>query len=324
MYTSRNFVYYISGYRIVKLNIKYKMVEYIEFQPKLNIALFHKGNNIFSRGNTVCIILDDSPPLFLDLKHIMYIIQVDNYVVSRNYFKINHNRASCNIEIYNLETKIKKFIEGYPYFEIIRSPFRDRKILLKFLERQGHIVILICNNVEECMQVLTKTIDAKNFNSCNGVTWLSNDKLICLECYDFYISFITIFDLNLEPKIVIDLQNHKLPFHHNNFAVCNEIIYLWCNKIILVIQGLNVTEVCAQNNIQLYSQYHNVFIDSYWNLYRIYDCKLVKFHFEYDIWRDIDKPEQINTIITIYMYLDMLPNEIYNVVYQCLINLFIH
>jgi len=311
MYSTRNHIYRAIGHVIQKIDIKYKTIKYIPF-PSYGIVK-HVKENILSNGNHTCILFKDRDPQFFDLN-----APYDITVLNRNIIICQYARfRDRNIIIYNLENKTTKIINRNNYENILESPpnnHGDTKILIK----RGFIVA-ICNDIDQCFGIPNKQKVLEYWRSDIVYKWISSDEIveIVYNAWEYY-SEVCFLDLNFKLMMLIYISNYKLDANINNVATGNGILYLWYGKRILVVNKMGAVEINHHCDIEVYNQHYDMFVDSNMNLYKIHGNKLIKFHFEYDIWYDIDKPEQIHNIITTMMELQIFPNEIYNVVYQCL------
>jgi len=104
-----------------------------------------------------------------------------------------------------------------------------------------------------------------------------------------------------------------------NTIIVRNVVYMWNDDVILIFDNGHITIIKNHFKVQIYSNYYDVFIDCKFRKFRICDGKLTPYKFNYDYWRDFDKPEIIQFMIDMLIDLDLFPLEIYNELYHAFV-----
>jgi len=136
------------------------------------------------------------------------------------------------------------------------------------------------------------------------------------------ISKISILDLQLNKLYSINMRSYHIHFDCTSFTVCNNIMYFWDNKRILIIEDKHIEEIKNEYGIKIYNIRLNVFINYQRELFKIIGGKLTKYQHHYDLWKDIP-PNDVSNVFYILLDLELLPAELYNIIYQEYIKLYI-
>jgi len=141
--------------------------------------------------------------------------------------------------------------------------------------------------------------------------WINDNQIVGYTHYQF-VRFV------IEDDIV--KKSYVVPFNLGEWTPCamrdGTIIGMNDKKIVKIDIINNIKIINNDIDIIMYNYEYDVFISDKMLLYKMIGDCFVKFMFEYDFWRDGDKPQHMQDIIDVFIELDLFPIEIYNVVYQ--------
>jgi len=323
MHSFKNIVYLPDINQIKQIDIKYKDIRYVWFPNQFDFVTKIK-ENIFAanRNGHTCVLFKE--PIFFKGYPTCSTMIVGDFLI---FTKLRYWNGPASIDVYNLKNGTKKTISGKYYKQILESPADENgntKILLILAHQYPYEPEQqIYNNINECINSLrVPKYPSNGFYGDMFYEWFNENEFVKISYEEWtYYDLVEFIDLNFQSLIEHEISRYELSSRVQNIAVGNNVLYLWFNKRILAINKTSVIEIQHYCNIEAYNKYNDLFVDSNLGLYKIRNGKLMRFRFEYDIWRDIDKPEQIHIIIATIMDLDMFPNEIYNIIYQCLVEL---
>jgi len=251
-------------------NVRYVNSDYIviDYWSTWNIMGKHK---LKVNGDMGCIIVGDK--LIVQVYEYKD-IDSDDFVLFLNY--PNYVRSV----IYDIVHSSREgyFLIDRFYFDVLLLP--NNKILCykdKYYEFESWDAFL--NN-----SLNNRFIDIPS------IIWVDSNNIISaiygFEC----ISVLRIYDLNYKIKHHINITRYHIPSYRPKLVVCDNIIYLWNNDIILIVNEGNINVIRNIFCVQVYSVFYGVFINMDMKLFRICNNKLVSCRLNYDFWRDSDQP----------------------------------
>jgi len=287
-----------SEIRITETNIKYRTNRIIELPTGLPYKTYHENYLVLHNCNSMYIFGKQQ----ITLNDIPFTLNNNFHIVEKYLIMSSINGKTMLIYDINNNTFIEKN-DDYCYCIIVSS---NGRILFEKEDRNE-----IYESIADYINGNKRIITAVTYGYLN---WLNDNKII--NMYENEIKYFNLNNMQYEiEKIPLSGTYH---FRVNSYVSKNRVIHIDLNEI-LIIEGMNVKTINNNFGINFYSISYDIFMDNKMIIYKLIDNDFIRFRFEYDIWRDDDKPEYIQYVIDVLMDCDLFPNEILNIVYQQLI-----
>jgi len=317
MYTVGNKIYRKNDNILESIDIKYGTKKIIQFSS--NIEYRTTSNNeylvVFDRhflylldGDNIKLKINNE--IIGNINCLDFSI-IDNYLVFRTFSFFD----DAEVMVYNMDNggyKIKKVMK---YNILLQSPNKKNIIIRLGPMPSSDKSAIKITSMDADFNFFCKDYD--NDRKYNYACWKNDDFVIGIK-HNCSLINISIFDLDFKREIILDVEIFCVCFNQNRIAVKDDIIYLWDNSKILVIDNNVISCIKNVYKVQLYNLFYGLFINNKLKQYKIHKNKLVRYRHKYDLWCDINKPSIIELILNVLMVLMLFPEDVCNVLYHAM------
>jgi len=322
MFTIGDYIYEIKNNLVTKINIfkshnKDKFCNQQKIIPQIfnNVVCIHYGDYlwVFNDKGLVGKIFE-SGINYITYSHFWNwtTSAVDDFVI----LQIQYESINWRAIVYDFATNnIRKVSFSMRQFrQIIISPDGTYIVIV----RPNRIII--CDSVESCILKLERSwfyiADEIDIKVCDWILWRNNYDFIGFNYAGNICSEIVLYR-GFEIDRTIGIYLHKVAFNKNQIIVRNEVVYVWDDKKMLILDRNNC--VSCLNNLTsklIYNYKHNVFIDDNCRFFRVEDGLMTSCVLRFDFWADSDVPDHIRIVVIVLIELYLFPNEICNEIYK--------
>jgi len=284
---------------VSEIDIKYKTKSITKIESNGCYQAITTGEHLFLRCNGLLYIFGKDqivvPNIFGNIIYKIYLIE--NFLIVLDYYRT---------VIYDINTKTIITERECRCFHIDISP----NGCIMFRSTWYNIIY---ESIDDYISYNTK-LEIETFHG--HMYWVDDNKILGIRYFDNYAKYFIIDKKVCNEKIFICPPNENIS--EQNYVIGNKCVCIRYNNILLI-EDENVKIVDNVFNIKFYNRCYDVFISDETKMFKLIDDHFVLYCFQYDLWRDTDKPNVVQDIVDALIECDLFPPEIYNVIYQQII-----
>jgi len=345
MISIRDYVYRIEGDMLNRINIKFYAGSEID---KANKIIYYDNDYLVYMKGTLMIIFNIDNQKFVTIDLVEFV---------HNKYTVNHVKKYgpsrpliCGIiddhiifessDLGGYGTMIYNLVTGeYVLYEKCGIKFKSILKGRQFIVHGIRLYYGICyffDSIAELHNILD--YDDKNYKHLSDsilLLWMYDKQIIGINfawgSINWYITYINVYDPEMILIRSINITKYSICVDslcnmYTNIAQFRNNIYVWSTKYellvgcwMLIINQDAVVRIENYPKVRLYNCQYDVFVNDRLETFKIINNKFVRFRFEYDLLRDVNKPYVVQCILDVLIELDLFPIELCNVVYQQLI-----